>query len=94
MPFATFLLAMVQPLIARILVTVGFSLVTFTGMTVLFDTLTAQAVSAWGGLPATILQLAGLAGIGEALSIITGAIATRILIWQLTKSSQFLSTNA
>lgn len=94
MGFGTFLLAMVQPLVARVLVSLGLSLVTFTGMSVAIDLLTTRAVTAWGGLPASILQLAGLAGIGEALSIITGAVATRLLIWQLTKSNRILSSNS
>lgn len=94
MGFGTFLLAMVQPLVARVLVSLGLSLVTFTGMSMVIDTLTSRAVSAWGGLPASILQLAGLAGIGEALSIITGAVATKILIWQLSKSNRILSSNS
>lgn len=93
MGFGTFLLSMVQPLVARVLVALGLSIVTFTGMSAVMDTLTQRAVSAWGGLPASIMQLASLAGIGEALSIIMGAIATRVLIWQLTRSTKMMGAN-
>lgn len=93
MGFGTFLAAMVPTLVGRVMLTLGMSMITFTGMSIAMDTLTARAVSAWGGLPASIVQLAGLAGIGEALSIVMGAVATRILIWQLTKSTKMMGVN-
>lgn len=93
MGFGAFLAAMVPTLVGRVMLTLGMSMVTFTGMSVVMDTLTQRAVSAWGALPASVVQLAGLAGLGEALSIIMGAIATRILIWQLTRSTKMMSVN-
>lgn len=93
MGVGAFLLALVQPIIARILVALGMSVVTFTGMAVLMEQVTQAVQSAWGGLPGAILGLAGLAGLGEGLSIVFGAIATRVLIWQLTKSTRMLMTN-
>lgn len=84
---------MVQPLIARVFVALGLSLVTYVGMDTVITQVTNYAVNAWGGLPAATLQLAGLAGIGEALSIIMGAIATRVLIWQMTRASKIIGTN-
>lgn len=93
MGVGAFLLALVQPIIARILVALGMSIVTFTGMAVLMEQVTQAVQTAWGGLPAAILGLAGLAGLGEGLSIVFGAIATRVLIWQLTKSTRMLMSN-
>lgn len=93
MGVGAFLLALVQPIISRILVALGMSIVTFTGMSVLMEQVTQAVQSAWGGLPGAILGLAGLAGLGEGLSIVFGAIATRVLIWQLTKSTRMLMSN-
>ena len=93
MPFAAFLLAMVQPLIARIFVALGLSVVSFVGMDLVMDQVISTAQNAWGGLPAGILQLAGLAGVGQALSIIFGAIMTRVLIWNLSKTTRILGAN-
>ena len=93
MPFAAFLLGMVQPLIARILVVLGLSVVSFTGMGMVMDQVIDYAQSAWQGLPAGILGLAGLAGVGQALGIIMSAILTRVLIWQLSKATRILSAN-
>lgn len=93
MGVGAFLLALVQPIIARILVALGMSVVTFTGMGLLMEQVTQAVQGAWGGLPSAILGLAGLAGIGQGLSIVFGAIATRVLIWQLTKSTRMLMSN-
>jgi Protein of unknown function (DUF2523) len=93
MGIGAFLLALVQPIISRILVALGMSVVTFTGMSMVMDQITQAVQTAWGGLPGAILGLAGLAGLGQGLSIVFGAIATRILIWQLTKSTRMLMSN-
>lgn len=93
MPVAAFFLSLVQPIIARILVALGFSLVSFVGMGAVLDQVIAASVGAWGGLPSQMLALAGLAGIGQALGIIMGAVLTRMMIWQLTKATRMLATN-
>lgn len=93
MSFATLLLSLVQPIVARVFVALGLSLVTYVGMDAVMSQALSYAQSAWGGLPAGILQLAGLAGVGQALSIIFGAILTRVLIWNISKASRILSAN-
>ncbi|MDH4419200.1 MAG: DUF2523 domain-containing protein [Acidovorax sp.] len=93
MPFAQLLLAMVQPIIARIMVTLGLSIASFVGMDLLMNQVISHAQNAWGGLPSGILQLAGLAGIGQALGIIMGAVLTRVLIWQLSRSTRIMGSN-
>lgn len=94
MGVAAFLLALVQPMIARILVALGFSIVSLVGMDAVLNTLIQQLQGAWGGLPSQLLQLAGLAGIGQALGILMGAVLTRVLIWQLARSTRILGANA
>lgn len=93
MPFAQLLLAMVQPIIARIMVTLGLSIASFVGMDLLMNQVISATQNAWGGLPFGMLQLAGLAGIGQALGIIMGAVLTRVLIWQLSRSTRIMGTN-
>lgn len=90
MGLAAFFLALVQPIISRILLALGFSVVTFTGMTAVMSGLASAASAAWGGLAGNMLALAGLAGVGEALSIIMGAVATRVLIWQMTRAVKLM----
>lgn len=93
MPFAAFLMAMVTPLVGRILLALGMAVVTFTGMDLVVNQVISSAQGAYGSMPATMLQLAGLAGIGQALSIITGAILTKVVIWQLQRSARILGAN-
>lgn len=93
MGVGAFLLALVQPMLARLLVALGFSVVSLVGMQAVMDGLIAATVGAWGGLPTQLLQLAGLAGIGEGLGIIMGAVLTRVLIWQLARSTRILGAN-
>lgn len=93
MPVGAFLLALVQPILARILVALGFSVVSLVGMQALLDGLISATRNAWGGLPSQLLALAGLAGIGQALGIIMGAVLTRVLIWQLSRATRIMGAN-
>jgi hypothetical protein len=93
MTVAAWLVAMMQPLISRILVVLGLSLVTYTGLDFVLNGLVTAVQTSWGALPATTLQLARLAGIAEGLSIIGSAIATKILLITLQQSqSLFVRT--
>ena len=93
MGFAQLILALVQPELARVMVALGLSIVSFVGMDVLMNQVISASQNAWGGLPSSILQLAGLAGVGQALGIIMGAVLTRVLIWQLSRSTRILGSN-
>lgn len=93
MGFFQLLLLLVQPVIARVLIALGFSVVSFVGMELLMNQLISSVQGAWGGLPHAILQLAGLAGVGQGLGIIFGAVLTRVMIWQLTKSTRILGNS-
>lgn len=74
MGLAAFIIAMVGPVAARILASLGLSLVSVTGLTLAYSMLKAQVISGIGGLPAAAIQLGGLMGIWEALGIVMGAL--------------------
>ena len=93
MPVAAFILSLVQPILARVLVSLGFSLVSFVGFDLALNQVIQAAEGAWGGLPSNLLARAGLSGIGQALGIIFGAILTKMMIWQLTKSTRMMMSN-
>jgi hypothetical protein len=90
----TFLLAMCKPLLGRILVSLGFSVVTLVGLDLAITNLKGQFIAAVGGIPADGLNLALLAGAGQAMGIIMGAITTRILLWKVKQSMSILGANA
>jgi len=84
MNLAAFLIGMVGPLVARVLVSLGVSLVTIAGLTAATAALKGYVTSAIGGLPAVAVQLAGLYGAWTCLGMIFGTI-TFCVTWQSTK---------
>lgn len=90
MPIAAWLAAMMGPLTARILMSLGFSVVTIVGVTATLDAIKGQFIASMNTLPAVGLQLAMLAGAGQAMGIILGAMATRVMLWQIQKGTRIL----
>lgn len=84
------LAAMVQPLVARVLVALGFQVVTITGMAAAIGQLKTLFLGFVGQLPAAGFQLALLAGVGTAFGMIFGAITFRLAMWQLQSATRIL----
>lgn len=93
MKFGTFLMAMVEPLIGKILVTLGLSVVTFVGFQGAVNELQSRLVSSVTNLPTEMLQIFLLAGGGEGISMIVAAIAVRVLMWQAMNAKKILGAN-
>lgn len=93
MKFGAFLLAMVSPLVGRILLALGFQVVTLTGMELVMSTLKSMLLTNLNSIPAAGLQLFALAGGGTGLGIILGAIATRLVLINIEKSVRILGVN-
>ncbi len=93
MTLAAFLVGMVGPLLARILTSLGLSLVTVTGLTVAITSFKDTLISQVGGIPSDGLQLAGLFGIWTAIGMMLGAFtfcitwASTAGFWKLARSS-------
>ncbi len=83
MTFAAFLVGMVGPLLARILTSLGLTLVTLTGVTVIFGQLKDSVVGAVNSMPADALAIGGLMGLWQALGILLGALSFSIT-WKAT----------
>lgn len=83
-------LALVQPLISRILIALGFSVVTITGFTAVISQLKQLVITHLGSVQAAALQLVLLSGIGVAIGMVFGAITTRLVIWQLQNATRIL----
>lgn len=93
MKIGTWLLSLVQPIIARILLALGFSVVTITGFEAAINALKQQLVGAMNGLPSEMLQVVLLGGIGEGLGLITAAVGVRVLLWQIQSATKVLGVN-
>lgn len=90
MPIAAFLVAMVGPILTRILASLGVSLITLVGLVAAVSALKAGVMSNIGQLPAATVQLAGLYGIWTALGMVFGAI-TFVITWRSTKGFMALA---
>jgi hypothetical protein len=79
-----FLIALVGPLMARILVSCGVSLVVMTGALTALSTVKSMVVANIGSLPATAIQLGGLLGIWAAIGLVFGTM-TFCITWKSSK---------
>lgn len=93
MGWGTWLLAMVTPLVGRIITALGFSVVTVTGMTIAVQAVRDQFISSINSMPGDILNVFLYAGGGVAFGMIMGAITTRIAIWSIMNTTKILGVN-
>lgn len=93
MKLGTWLLSLLQPALSRILAMLGFSVVTITGMDVLLTQLKQSVVSGLGAMGGDMFNVFLLAGGGQALGIITGALTTKLLLWQVQNATKILGVN-
>lgn len=90
MTLTAWLLAIVGPAALRVLTALGLSIVTFTGVTEVVRTMVTAAQNSWAGLPSAVLGLASLAGVPEALGMITGAMVARTALWAATSATKLI----
>lgn len=93
MKMGTWLLAMMQPLIAKILVTLGFSVVSIVGMDLVVNQLRDAVISGVNTLPADLMGLFLFAGGGVSMGMVFGAVATKLLLWQIQSATKILGVN-
>lgn len=77
-PLGGFLGAAVGPLARRVLSSLGLGYISYAILTTIIQQAILYAKDQYLGLPSAVLGLAGLAGIGEGMGIITAAITFRI----------------
>lgn len=93
MKFGIFLLAMMEPLIAKILMALGFSVVSIVGMEGIITQLKSSFVADMQAMPADMLAVFQLAGGGLALGMIFGAMATKLTLWGIQQSTRLLGVS-
>lgn len=93
MKFGTFLLAICEPLLAKILLSLGFSVVTITGVEVALGSLKSQLVDSMNALPFDLLNFALYIGVGKALGIVLGACATKLMLWSIQSATSIIGKN-
>lgn len=90
MKLAAWIASLVPSLVAKILAALGMGVLTVTGFTVAWNSVKALIISNFSAMPASIMGLASLAGVGEALGIIFGAITARVAYSALVSSSKIV----
>lgn len=90
MKLGTWLIGLVPSLLAKILLSLGFAVVTITGVQVALQQLKDTFIGQINSLPADALQLFLLGGGGVGLGIIFGAAATCIAIWGIQSATKIL----
>jgi hypothetical protein len=90
MRFGTWLLAMAEPVLARILLSLGFSVVSIVGVEAAVGQLKTAFVTQVNSLPADMLNVFLFAGGGVGLGMVLGALATRLLLWSIQNATKIL----
>lgn len=93
MKFSVFLLGMLEPLLAKAFLVLGFSVVSIAGMDTVLNALKASFVSNMNSMPADWLQFALYLWIGKGLGIIFGACATKLTLWTIQSATSVLGKN-
>ena len=78
------LINLVGTLVGRVMVALGLSVVTYTGISASLDAIKAQAIASFGALPAETMSIISLLKVGQCISIVSSAIAVRLLLNGLT----------
>lgn len=84
-PLGGFLQGAIGPLARRVLAALGLGVLSYAAVTAAVSALLLLAKSHYLGMPAMIVQLAGLGGIGQAMGIITGALVYRVVLNNMSK---------
>ena len=87
------LASMMGPLLARVLIAAGLSVVSVVGVTASITAIKDMLLANLQLVPAAGLQLALLGGAGSALGMIFGAITFRLLLWQVANTRRILSSS-
>jgi uncharacterized membrane protein YciS (DUF1049 family) len=90
MNFAAFLASMAAPIVTRVLMALGFSVITVTGVTVAIQALKDQIIANLSTMQQGALGLAGLMGIWVALGMIFGAMTFAVTLKGLTSLSGWI----
>jgi len=93
MKLGAWLLTLVQPLLARLLLSLGFSVVSIVGMDSVLNSLKSSAIASLSSMPADWLNFALYLWIGKGIGIIFAACTTKLLLWTIENGTKILGVN-
>lgn len=90
MKLGVWLLSMAEPLLAKVLIALGFSVVSIVGVEATFNGLRDSFVASMQTMPADWLNFALYLWMGKGLGIIFGAMATKLTLWAIQNATSLL----
>lgn len=80
------LLSIAGSVTARVLASLGFSVVAIAGIGASVSAIRSALMSSLNSAPSAMVQLAGLAGAWDALGLVLGAVSFAVSYWGLTSA--------
>jgi len=77
-------------MVGRVMIALGFSYVTYSGLDASFGWIKNQIASEFGGLPAQALAVLSAARVGSAVAVVMSAIAARMVLAGLVDGAKKL----
>lgn len=87
MTFVQLVLGLVKPILSRVLVALGLSVVTIVGVDVALTQAKGWITANVGGMSGAMAGLAGLAGLGDALGYVFGAMTFASTLWAIRSAT-------
>lgn len=91
MKIGTWLLSLVEPILAKVLVALGLGVVSIVGMEAILNQIKQQLVSEINSMPADWLNFALYLWIGKGLGLILGACTTKLMLWSAQNATSIMS---
>lgn len=76
--FGVYLDSVATPIVTRVLVGLGFGVVSYVGVMQAFNALQTLILNSFTGMPASVASILFLAGFNQSVGIVLGAGATRV----------------
>jgi hypothetical protein len=89
MKFGTFLLTLVEPILAKLLIALGFSVVSIVGVDAALGQI-KNLITTYISGAGPLLDFAMYIWIGKGIGIIFGACATKMMLWQIQNATKIL----
>lgn len=89
MKAGTWLVSLIQPLLAKILTVLGFSVVSIVGFEAALGTVRGLVVSNFNAA-GSVIDFALYLWIGKGLGVVFGACATKLALWQIQNGTRIL----
>lgn len=87
---AYFFAGSVGALVKRALVAIGIGTITYSGLAAAFGSARDLVISNYGAMAGSVADLVNLAGVGQAIGIVLGALTSRVALTALTRIGSIL----